>query len=287
MSFVIQFIPPNGTGKEYQMNSLPNDTADYDKATFNRDGFLIKKNLASATLCDALKSLSLAQLEENLAPIEYEVDVQYPGSPISKSAEGGDTCRRLLHVYARDKMYREWATNESVKSVLLNLFRRDQVNDDPSGADDSKVMLSQCHHNCVMTKQPGFSSATLWHQDNRYWSFDEQNLISVWLAVGDETKKNGCLRVIPGTHSGQVDSGRFDAALFLRPDLPANKALISQSQPVELEKGDVLFFHSKLFHAAGRNLSQETKFSLVYSYHQASNQPISGTRSGRFPSIAF
>ena len=54
---------------------------------------------------------------------------------------------------------------------------------------------------------------------------------------------------------------------------------------VFMEKGDVLFFHSRLFHAAGRNLSEETKFSLVFTYHEAGNRPITGTRSSRFPSV--
>ena len=40
-----------------------------------------------------------------------------------------------------------------------------------------------------MTKAKTYSSATLWHQDNRYWSFEEENLISVWLALGDEIRK--------------------------------------------------------------------------------------------------
>ena len=71
-----------------------------------------------------------------------------------------------------------------------------------------------------MTKHPGFSSATLWHQDVRYWSFQRPELISVWFALGDETAENGALRVIPGTHLLDVQAQRLDAELFLRPDLP-------------------------------------------------------------------
>ena len=91
--------------------------------------------------------------------------------------------------------------------------------------------------------------------------------------------------MIPGTHELELSPGRFDANLFLRPDLAENKALIAKAIKVELEKGDVLFFHSKLFHAAGRNLSDETKFSVVFTYHQGRNEPIVGTRSNRFPSV--
>ena len=113
--------------------------------------------------------------------------------------------------------------------------------------------MSQCHHNCVMTKHPGFSSSTAWHQDIRYWSFDAPELVSVWLALGSEREENGALWVIPGSHRLRLDRGRFDRHLFLRPELDANRALIDTATLVELEAGDALFFHCRLFHAAGKN----------------------------------
>ena len=245
-----------------------------EKARFDRDGYLVVPQMVAADHCTRLAEIASAHLDELIAPVEYEVDVHYPGAPDGDTAEGAGTSRRLLQAYARHEAFRSWATDSQVRSVLENLFGNDQA-----------VMLSQCHHNCVMTKTPGFSSVTLWHQDNRYWSFDYESLISVWLALGMEDKRNGCLRVIPGSHRLQLESGRFDAAKFLRSDLAENKALLSRAVPVPLQQGDVLFFHSKLFHAAGRNLTDATKFSVVFSYHEANNQPIAGTRSARFPSI--
>lgn len=242
---------------------------------FQRDGYLVISGLLPDELAATMKSVANEHVKVQLAPIEYEVDVQYPGAPQNAASLGGETTRRLLHAYARHEAFRDWATAPEISGALSDLF---------SGKD---ILLSQCHHNCVMTKHPGFSSATLWHQDNRYWSFDEQNLISVWTALGDETKENGCLRVIPGSHNLSLEPGCFDAALFLRPDLAQNKKLIQKSVRVELQQGDVLFFHSKLFHAAGRNLTADVKYSLVYTYHLAANQPIEATRSARFPGIAL
>ncbi len=253
------------------MNALQLD--DIELAAFRRDGYLVRRNFASAAQCDDLLVIAQDHLEQQLAPIEYEVDVQYPGSPLNRDADGADTCRRLLQAYSRHEVFRRWATSAEIGSVLRRLFAVDSIR------------LSQCHHNCIMTKQPGFSSATLWHQDNRYWSFDQENLISVWLALGNETPENGCLRVISGTHRQVFEPGRFDSALFLRPDLEENKALFAQSNSVSLNKGDVLFFHSRLFHAAGRNQTDRTKYSLVFTYHEETNHPISATRSAKYPSI--
>ena len=246
---------------------------DIDKAAFRRDGYLAVASLVSRERCEALAAISSSHLAQLIAPVEYEIDVHYPGAPLDPLSPEAKTSRRLLQAYARDQAIRQWATCAEVRDVLHGLF-----------AEPGQMMLSQCHHNCIMTKTPGYSSVTLWHQDNRYWSFDREDLVSVWLALGDENKRNGCLRVIPGSHRLEPEPGRFDAALFLRPDLPENKTMIEQSSAVELKQGDVLFFHSKLFHAAGRNLTNETKLSLVFTYHQADNRPIQGTRSARFPS---
>jgi phytanoyl-CoA hydroxylase len=178
-----------------------------------------------------------------------------------------------LNAYARDAVFRRWTTGAIVGDQLRALFGRDDL------------LLSQSHHNCVMTKHPGYSSATLWHQDIRYWSFDRPELISVWLALGEETPKNGALQVIPGSHLLDLDRGRFDKALFLRTDVAQNRKLIDAAITVELAPGDVLFFHCRLFHAAGMNLSDEIKFSLVSTYHTADNRPIPETRSALLPGI--
>jgi phytanoyl-CoA hydroxylase len=154
-----------------------------------------------------------------------------------------------------------------------------------AGFGHEDVLLSQCHHNCLMTKHPGYSSATLWHQDIRYWSFDRPELVSVWLALGSEDEKNGALKVIPGSHLLELDRGRLDSALFLRTELEENQTLLASAQSVPLEPGDVLFFHCRLFHAAGMNLTDQVKQSLVFTYHAADNRPIPETRSALLPSI--
>ena len=136
-----------------------------------------------------------------------------------------------------------------------------------------------------MTKHPGFSSATLWHQDVRYWSYERPELISAWFALGQETQKNGALWVIPGTHRLDFADQRLDEHLFLRPELVENQALIEKAEVVELQAGDVLLFHCRLLHAAGRNESDTVKLSTVFTYHRQDNRPKAGTRSDRFPSI--
>jgi phytanoyl-CoA hydroxylase len=232
------------------------------------------RGLADAQACERMREVAERHLAAAIPPLEYEADVHYPGAPASRDAPGGRTVRRLLQAYARDPVFAKWATSPEVAARLKALL-------------GPRVELSQAHHNCVMTKDPRFSSVTSWHRDIRYWSFERPELVSVWLALGAERRENGCLLVLPGSHAMEFDDGRLDEAQFLRSDLPANQELLARAASVELDPGDVLFFHCRLFHAAGRNERVQTKFSLVYTYHAAQNRPLSGTRSAALPSVAL
>jgi phytanoyl-CoA hydroxylase len=244
-----------------------------DAQSFAADGYLVLRGVVSGETCDALAAEARASLDPVLAPAEFEADVGYPGAPQSRDAAGGDTPRRLLNAYSRFAALRPLVTGSAVASHLRAVM------------GTQRVMLSQCHHNCVMTKSPGFSSITLWHQDIRYWSFERPELVSLWLALGDETVENGALMLIPGTHRQVFTAERVDDLRFLRPELPENKALINQARTIELAKGDMLLFHCRAFHAAGRNLTDQVKLSAVFTYHAEDNRPLPGTRSAQYASI--
>lgn len=239
---------------------------------FARDGYLVAPGLAAQDTVTRMRAITLGSLAPLLGPAEFEADVHYPGAPTSRLEEGGETPRRLLNAITRDTLIRDWATSSDLAVRLEALL-------------EGSVELAQSHHNCIMTKHPGYSSATLWHQDIRYWSFDRPELVSVWLALGEELPENGALQVIPGSHRLLLDRGRLDAELFLRPELPENAELIDSAVSVRLAPGDVLFFDAQTFHAAGTNNTGEVKLSAVFTYHRSDNRPIPGTRSSAYPSL--
>lgn len=243
-----------------------------DVTQFRRDGYIIVRGLATPPLCDQLLGLARQHLSARIGPLEHEAEVNYPGAPAALDAPGGRTVRRLLQAYARAPLFRQWATSPAIGGRLQQLL-------------GPQVALSQAHHNCIMTKDPSHGSSTGWHRDIRYWSFENPELVSVWLALGDEHRANGCLLLLPGTHTMEFRGDQLDAAQFLRPDLEENREMLRTQVAAELEAGDVLFFHSRLFHAAGKNETSDTKYSLVFTYHAADNRPLAGTRSASLPDV--
>lgn len=239
---------------------------------FKNFGYLILPEFTSLDYCERVVELAKNDLKNQVLPIEYESDSHYPGAPISRTSEGGNTARRLLNATQRSPLLAEWATGKSLSEILRQLL-------------GTNVFLSQVHHNCVMTKQPKFSSTTGWHRDSRYWHFERPDLVSAWLALSDELPENGCLWVVPNSHKRDIDAYQLDENQFLKTEFARNKELLEQAIPILLNKGDLLLFHSNLFHAAGSNKTGRTKFSMVFTYRAGDNPPIRGSRSCRVAEI--
>jgi len=239
---------------------------------FRRDGYVIARGLAGNDIIQEMRLATLDGLGREIEPIEYEAELQYPGAPCSFEAAGGSTVRRLKQAHSRGVVFTDWLSREELVERLKQLL-------------GSRVVMPLAHHNCIMTKQPRFSSDTGWHQDIRYWSFTRPELVSVWLALGSECRENGCLKLIPGSHLLGNEGSRLDGDLFLRQERPENRELLDRQISAELEAGDVLFFHCRTFHAADRNRSTEPKFSVVFTFRPDDNPPIPGTRSASLPEL--
>jgi phytanoyl-CoA hydroxylase len=229
---------------------------------FYDNGYLIKKNFVGVNHINQLQKKVHEHLEKRIQPFELEQQVHYPGSPVTLEEKGGDTIRRLLMTYSRDKLFKAWAENPQVLVLIKSLL------------NSQELFFVQSHHNCVMTKQPQFSSETHWHKDTRYWNFENQHLINTWLPLDDETKENGCLQILPGSHLWDTPKENLDGRLFLNKELKKNQQWLEKSINVELKKGDLLFFHAAIFHAAGRNHTHKSKNAVVSTYHSENNQEI-------------
>ena len=241
-------------------------------AQFVKEGYLVLRQVADFAVINGLLQAVDDALQHRLPPYELESELGYPGAP-SPAETGADTIRRLQQVYARGGVFKQWAHNPTVCAGIAQLLKVDEL------------YLNQNHHNSVMTKQPAYSSQTQWHRDTRYWHFNNKYLINSWLALGDETKQNGGLWVLPGSHRWDDDSMILDERQFLVADAPENQSRLSLAQQVYLEAGDVLLFSAHCFHAAGENHTDKAKLSLVYTYRGAGTQAIKGTRSSALPSI--
>ena len=226
---------------------------------FNENGFLIIKDFAEHSLCDEILQKAKYHLENKIQPIETEQEYM-------NLDENSVTVRRLRQVYDREDIFKEWMTNQKIRPILKQL-----LNDTP--------VLTLAHHNSIMTKLPKESTRTFWHQDRRYWNFENDNLVSVWLSLGDEFLDNGLLEFIPKSHKINFEKECFDKDSNFLDEYPKNKELIKTKVSEDLSKGDVVFFHCKTLHHASKNNTDKAKISFVYTVKGKNNKPIENTRS--------
>lgn len=237
------------------------------QAAFERDGFVVAPGLCPPARLAQMRLAVERDLDAALAPLEFEADVAYPGAPSGRDAPGGHTVRRLLDALGRDREFADWACCAAMTARVRALLR------------SREIRVVRAHHNCIMTKHPDYSSATGWHQDIRYWSFDRPELVNAWTALDRESRDNGGMRLIPGSHRAVFDTRAFDSDRFFRSERAANREWIDGAIQVDMQPGDVLFFHAALLHAAGRNLTDLRKRAVVFSYRAEGNRPLPGTRS--------
>lgn len=247
---------------------------------FNKDGFIVLREFVDTARCDAILKVAQEQLEQKIEPIETEVGYDSRSKEYrteetdyeSKADTDTMVVRRLRQVYDRDILFRSWMKEVKIRPILEQIL-------------NDKVVLITAHHNSIMTKMPQISSATGWHQDRRYWSYSDDNLVSVWLALDDESDKNGVLEFIPGSHKMHFTAEQFDKKEYFSKTYAPNKKIIATKISTDLKKGDVLIFHSLLLHRANKNSTDKAKISFVYTVKGEKTRANRGSRSAEFPEI--
>jgi len=230
-----------------------------ERKTFQKDGFIILKDFASHNMCDAILHKAMIHFNNKIPP--YESEGEY-----TQNGQYRNTLRRLRRVYEREDVFQQWMHNSIMRDMAKVML-------------DDDVNLLLAHHNSIMTKTAQTSSETYWHQDIRYWNFQNDKLLSVWLALDDEYLENGLLEFIPASHTMDFKPEQFDSMTNFRDDLLENQKIIEKRVHQKLHKGDVVLFHAKTLHHANQNSTSKVKVSFVYTLKARHNLALEGTRS--------
>jgi len=249
-------------------------------AYFHENGFLILRKFLDVDSSEAILDVAKAHLKHKVEPIESEVDYGNKSKEYrtnvtdyrSMESKENLTTRRLRQVYDRDILFKNWMENEKIRPILKQLL-------------NDEVVITTAHHNSIMTKLPHSSKETSWHQDRRYWSYSDDNLVSIWLALGDENADNGVLEFIPKSHTMQFSREQFGEKEYFEVENKLNMSLIETKLSSNLEAGDVVFFHCKLLHRANKNSTEMPKISFVYTVKGKRTEALEGSRSAQYREI--
>ncbi len=112
-----------------------------------------------------------------------------------------------------------------------------------------------------------------WHQDGQYWPIRPRATVTMWIALDDVDRGNGCMRVIPGSHR----MGEFSHDVSDREDLVLNNVVndprldVSQARDIELKTGEVSLHDVNIVHGSQPNTSGRRRAGYAIRYMPATS----------------
>jgi ectoine hydroxylase-related dioxygenase (phytanoyl-CoA dioxygenase family) len=216
---------------------------------YERDGFALLPGLLSAE--------EVAFLREHAHTLLHHDD-----SVMHKGDKGGKTTLLKMWNTAGDSPFSLIARDQR----LVDIARR--------GLGDKDVYIYS--HKMTM-KEPYEGGAWEWHQDYGYWyeyGCLDPNMLSIWIALDDANKANGCLQILEGSHKlGRVNHIREDGQFNCDPERVevAKKRFVHNY--VEIKAGDAIVFDCNLLHTSDANTSPNPRWGFICSYNRIANEP--------------
>ena len=133
---------------------------------------------------------------------------------------------------------------------------------------DIALFGSQYLCKAPFTPDGNAGEAVLWHQDGSYWPLEPVEVITIWLAVSDSTPENGCMRIIPGTHTLDLQEmqARTDVTSVLSSSIDESWVEEDRAVDLVLGAGDVSIHHPHIIHGSEVNESDQWRRGLTIRY---------------------
>ena len=118
--------------------------------------------------------------------------------------------------------------------------------------------------------EKGFVS---FHQDAKYIGLEPHNWVTVWLAVTDTNEKNGCMRMLPGSHKENLKfhEEKFDKNNLLTRGQTIKDVSLDKTDPIVLKAGEISLHHPLIVHGSGLNNSDDRRIGFVIQSYIGTN----------------
>ena len=226
-------------------------------AQYDETGFVLEKALFDHEEIDLLRRSA-------------KEDKQLDDHSFGRNDGEGGTVRLSLWNHPGQGIYGAFARCNRLVSIAELLLR-----DEPSH-----------YHSKMIMKDARVGGAWAWHQDSGYWYANgvlTPNLVSAFIAVDPCTRENGCLQIIQGSqHCGRIHhqlTGEQAGADPKRVDQILNRF---EHTYIEMDPGDVLFFHSNLLHRSDQNRSEFSRWSMICCFNGRRNDPYKESHHPRY-----
>jgi ectoine hydroxylase-related dioxygenase (phytanoyl-CoA dioxygenase family) len=210
---------------------------------YQQDGYVVVSGLFSTA--------EVAELTEHYMTLRAGGPL--PGDFAGVNAASSDPLQkypRMIHMHRWDERSLQWLIDERLSHLLTTLL----------GSEPYAVQT-------MLYFKPAGARGQALHQDQYYLQVQPGTCMAAWLALDRCDEENGCMRVVPGSHTlpllctEQADTTQS----FTDTTVPVPETM--HAEPVIMNAGDVLFFNGQLIHGSYPNTSQERfRRSLIGHY---------------------
>ena len=102
-----------------------------------------------------------------------------------------------------------------------------------------------------------------WHQDGAYFGLQPLVLVSAWIAITEATADNGCLLVVPGSHTTTFAHDDDPERSAFRRSVPRHAVDPASVRTLELRPGEFVLFNENTLHASGPNRTPHPRVGLT------------------------
>ena len=185
-----------------------------------------------------------------------------PGDDTGISIGGDDPIKRyprMIQPNRWDERSHRWMLEERLKVCLTGLLGREPY----------------AVQTMVYFKPPGSRGQAL-HQDNYYLRVQPGTCMAAWMALDDCDEANGCMQVVPGSHTWDILCTQAADTTISFTDVTVPLPPGTASRPVLMRAGDILFFNGSIVHGSFPNTTADRfRRSLVAHYIEGDSEKVS------------
>ncbi len=210
---------------------------------FEANGYFIARALVQAHEIEAIRQDLLARIHAQAeqsqfgdAIIEPLAKDDFYNTPLEQRF------RKLNELHQCEHVWNYWLANPRVIEYVSLFLGPDILNKYAS------AFLKPAHG----------GASTPWHQDIGLWRDANSLAMNAWLAIDPATKANGCLQFVKASHTGPViEHVMYEDSIHA--ELPRDRCKDLLIEHIELAPGDVVFWHSHLWHYSPPNESDDNR----------------------------
>ena len=229
--------------------------------TYIRDGFVIVPKVISSDKLQAMRDELNKWIEESKNYKDNYGDT--PNGKARFDLEGGHCAenpklRRVANPADISQIYRDVLFEGPAVKAVVDLIGPNV----------------KFHHCKLNIKLPGMETRVDYHQDQPFDLHTNDDHLSLVVLIDDMNEKNGCLRILKGSHKGPRYSHYEGDEFVGKVDEKVQKECRRNASKIEGKAGDICLMNTWCLHGGTENLSQNIRRVLICDYTAADNYPL-------------